>query len=131
MARSRPHRPALLTFAAGLALVALGGCASAPSPELEQRATEVTTYKMAQLAGKSYELVGNIWADSWRSSFASPTFPAEDQAMAALRLEAARRGANGLVNVVCLDQGRTGFPTRTEPAVLCYANAIRLGERAG
>lgn len=133
MTRSRPFLPGLPSpAAAALAVLAtLAGCASAPSADVQQQAANVAVYKMSQLAGKPYDLVGNVWADSWRSSIASPTFATEDQAIAALRTEAARLGGNGLVNVVCLDQGRSGWPTRTEPAVLCYANAIRLRSGTG
>jgi uncharacterized protein YbjQ (UPF0145 family) len=55
-----------------------------------------------------------------------PTFPSQEQAIAALQTEAASRGANGLVNVICLDQGHWEGSSNNEPAFLCYGSAIRV-----
>ena len=39
-----------------------------------------------------YDVVGRPWVDSWRSAFFwVPTFPSQEQAIAALQTEAARR----------------------------------------
>ena len=48
-----------------------------------------------------------------------------------LQTEAGRVGANGLINVVCLDQGRSKWSSSEEPRILCYGNAIRLLKSEG
>ena len=60
-----------------------------------------------------------------------PTYPTESEAIASLQTEAARVGADGLINISCLDQGRSTKPENAEPAVLCYAIAIRVGRSGG
>jgi hypothetical protein len=119
-----------LTLAAVAACV-LAGCASTPSTDVERRAADVNVYRMNQLADKRYEVVRYLWADSWRSAFRVPTYPTESDAIAALRTEAARVGADGLINVVCLDQNRSGRAAGAEPAVFCYGNAIRFRQGEG
>ena len=47
--------------------------------------------------------------------------------IAALQTEAARRGADALMNVICLNQGRPN----TEPAIVCYGIGIRLRPSKG
>jgi len=109
-----------------LAACALAGCASAPLADGTKPASEVNLYKMNNLSGTSYEIVSRIWVGSWRSAFYTPTYPSEDEAIQSLRTEAARLGANGLADVVCLDQGRTRLFQNPGPVILCYANAIRV-----
>lgn len=116
---------------AAVAAGVLAGCASTPSPDVERRAAEVNVYRMNELTDKRYEVVRYIWVDSWRTAFRVPTYPSETDAVAALRTEAARVGADGLINVVCLDQSRSRGASSAEPAVLCYGNAIRFRRGEG
>ena len=90
-----------------------------------QRAGELRIYTFGEVNMNGYEVVGRPWIDSWRSAYSAPTFPSQEQAISALRTEAARRGADGLLNVSCLDQGRWKWSSNTEPAFLCYGIAIR------
>src|SRR5215475_12363935 len=106
-------------------VLAFAGCASAPQAEIDSRAAELKVYKPPELTGTSYESVGHVWVESWRTAFWAPTYPTEDEAVRALRAEAVRFGANGIVNVVCLDQNVPKKPASAEPAILCYANALR------
>jgi hypothetical protein len=62
--------------------------------------------------------------DSWRTSSWLPTYPSQEQAIAALQAEATRRGADGPVNVVCLDQGHPKWWSSSEPAILRYGIAV-------
>ena len=93
--------------------------------DVGQRASELKIYTFGEINPNGYEVVGRPWIDSWRSAYSAPTFPSQEQAIAALRTEAARRGADGLLNVSCLDQGRWKWSSNTEPAFLCYGIAIR------
>ena len=111
--------------------LALAGCASVPQGEVDSRAAGIKVYKPAELSGASYESVAHVWVDSWRTAFYAPTYPSEDEAVRSLRAEAARLGANGLVNIVCLDQNVPKKAADTQPAVLCYANALRVPKSGG
>ena len=105
-----------------LAVYLLSAGTSIAQGNVEKRAPEVKIYKLGDPNTSQYEVVSRPWVDSWRSAFWVPTYPSEEQAIAALQTEAARRGADGLMNVSCLNQGRPN----TEPAVLCYGIGIRL-----
>ena len=76
--------------------------------------------------GQRFNISSHIWVDAWRSAFASPTFATREEAIAALREEAARRGADGLLDIVCLDQGQPPWSSSTAPSILCYSNGIRF-----
>ena len=91
-----------------------------------QRASLPRVYDPGEIKADRYEIVGRPWVDSWRSSFWLPTAPSQELAVAALQAEAARRGADGLLNVNCLDQGHGFWSASTEPAFLCYGIAIRV-----
>ena len=110
-----------------VAVYLLSACASIAQSDVEKRAPEVKIYKLGDPNTSQYEVVSRPWIDSWRSAFWVPTYPSEEQAIAALQTEAARRGADGLTNVICLNQGRPN----TEPAILCYGIGIRLRPSEG
>jgi hypothetical protein len=103
-------------------LLAVCGCASTPAPQ--QGIAEVTVYPPGVLVPSQYRLVRRIWVDSWwRTAFWIPTFPTETDAIAAMKREAAKMGATGLVNVACTDVGNRA--DQKGPYV-CYGNAIQL-----
>ena len=97
----------------------------------EQRASELKIYTFGEINMNGYEVVGRPWVDSWRSAFWLPTFPSAEQAIEALKTEAASRGADGLVHVFCLDQGHWEWSSNKEPAYLCYGTAIRVQPNQG
>jgi hypothetical protein len=103
----------------------LGAGLGIAQDDVERRAAQLKIYTFGEVNASGYEVVGRPWIDSWRSAYSVPTFPSQEQAIAALRTEAARRGADGLLNVSCLDQGRWQWSSNTEPAFLCYGIAIR------
>lgn len=103
----------------------LGAGIGIAQDDVDQRASQLKIYTFGEINMNGYEIVGRPWVDSWRSAYSAPTFPSQEQAIAALRTEAARRGADGLLNVSCLDQGRWKWFSNTEPAFLCYGIAIR------
>jgi uncharacterized protein YbjQ (UPF0145 family) len=110
---------------------ALGGCASVPQQGPAADAAEVRIYQSGQLSASQYEVVRHIWVDSWRTTYAMPAYPSEAEGIAALRTEAARLGADGLVNVICLDQGHSSWSWGGGSTVLCYGNAIRVRHNEG
>ena len=120
----------LSALVAGAAYVLCAGAGIAQS-DVEQRAADVKIYTLGEISSSRYDVVGRPWVDSWRSAFWVPTFPSQEQAIAALQTEAARRGADGLLNVNCLDQGRWSWSSNTESAFLCYGIAIRVRPSQG
>ena len=120
----------LSALVAGAAYVLWAGAGIAQS-DVEQRAADVKIYDLGEISSSRYDVVGRPWVDSWRSAFWVPTFPSQEQAIVALQTEAARRGADGLLNVNCLDQGRWNWSSNTEPAFLCYGIAIRVRPSQG
>ncbi len=110
-----------------LAVYLLSAGTSIAQSDIEKRAPEVKIYKLGDPNTNQYEVVSRPWVDSWRSAFWVPTYPSEEQAIAALQTEATRGGADALMNVTCLNQGRPN----TEPAILCYGIGIRLRPSKG
>ena len=104
----------------------LTGCANAPRTGVEKQATEVKVYESEQLAQGQYELVRYLWVDSWRTALWLPLAPSAAEGIASLQTEAARLGANGLINVSCRDQGHFKWSRSQAPSILCYGNAIRV-----
>jgi hypothetical protein len=111
--------------------IVLCGCASAPPASVERQAADVKVYGPSALSTSQYDVVGRIWVDSWQTAWRLPTYPTEEAAIASLRAEAARLGADGIVNVGCLPQPPSMFSSSGASPVLCYANAIRVRRSAG
>jgi hypothetical protein len=114
----------------GMACALVAGAAVGQG-DAGERAAQLKTYNFGELGMDRYEIVGRPWVDSWRAAFWMPTFPTQEQALAALRTEAASRGADGLVNVSCRDQGPWAMWSTTEPAFLCFGLAIRVRPSSG
>jgi hypothetical protein len=104
----------------------LSGCASAPKSGVETQAAQVKIYELGQLARGQYDDVRYLWVDSWRTAFWLPTASSEAEGIASLQAEAARLGANGLINVSCSDQGHYMWSRSRDPSILCYGHAIRV-----
>src|SRR6185295_179435 len=97
--------PGTSTIAAlvAVAVYALGGCASAPKDTATPDA-EVKVYRPGQIVPSQYESVRYLWVDSWRTAFWLPSAATEAEGTALLQAKASSLGANGLINVVCIDQ---------------------------
>lgn len=108
---------ASLLFSAGMALLA--GGASAQSV----RADAVPIYDSTQIALERYVVVRRLGVEGWQSAFRIRGHGDLDGAQRALLTEAARFGADGVVNVTCFDQTDRIF----NPAgFFCYGNAIKI-----
>ena len=119
----RRSRPAALAVATVFALSSAGALAQSDGAKAP---SDVKIYKGGDLSAAQYQVVSRLWSESWRTAFWVPTFPTQDEAVAALQAEAARRGAEGLINVVCIDQGPSKWTSNPGPAYLCYGNAIQV-----
>lgn len=104
----------------------LSACAGAPKNGVETQAAQVRVYEPNQLVQGQYDGVRYLWVDSWRTALWLPSASSEAEGIASLQAEAARLGANGLINVSCTDQGHFMWSWSRERAILCYGHAIRV-----
>ena len=82
----------------------------------------VRVFDATELSLKQYTVVRRIPADSWRSAFQVTKFQDAGEAVQSLVAEASSAGADGLIDVHCLnDRGRG-----EQNAFFCYGNAIRF-----
>jgi uncharacterized protein YbjQ (UPF0145 family) len=92
-------------------LLMLGG-----GPALGVETGAVKVYDATQIAPSRYTVVKRLWTESARSMFWIPSDDNERTAVASLTDEAARLGADGVVNLHCAYDG----------GVYCYGLAIKL-----
>ena len=110
--RTRPEKHVCAALA--LAIAASGAAA----------ADGVPVYDSTQVPFDRYTIVSRIGVEDWRqSAFRIRSHPTLQAARAALTREAARLGADGVINMICFDQTDRVF--RPE-GYFCYGNAIRL-----
>jgi hypothetical protein len=102
------------------ALLALSACSSAPKQAGD--ASQVQIYRSMQLTPTRYTTVKRIWIDDWRSNFTYPSFDNEHAGIDAMKREAAKVGANGIMNVICLDPSSGKGKSR----LLCYGDAVKV-----
>jgi uncharacterized protein YbjQ (UPF0145 family) len=83
----------------------------------------ITVYDSTQIALDRYVVVKRIGIQEWASAFRIRSHASLEAARQALANEAARSGADGLINVTCFDQTDRIF----KPAgYYCYGNAIKV-----
>ena len=80
-------------------------------------------YQVGEITYNRYTVLERIWVGSWRSAFYVPGRADEKGAVEALKEEAARLGADGIVNLHCINDS-SGFMGGADH--FCYANAIKL-----
>lgn len=102
---------------AALALLAALTSVAVAAPE------EIKIYEPGILTRDRYEIVTRLWVESWRSAFHVPSHADRPAAIAGLKAEAARLGANALTNVACLADDS---PLWGSGPHFCYALAIKV-----
>jgi hypothetical protein len=112
---------ALHACAAALGILALSACSSAPK-QASVDASQVEVYRSMQLTPTRYTVVKRIWVDDWKSNLSYPSFEGEQAGIDALRREAAKVGANGIMNVICLDPSSG----KSKSKLLCYGDAVKV-----
>jgi hypothetical protein len=105
----------LCRYAAVLLAVLASAAGAAPQ--------DIRVYEPGTLTRDRYEIVKRLWVESWRSAIYIPGHAGHAAAIAAMKDEAMRRGANGLTNVACLVDDR---PVWGSGPHFCYALAIRI-----
>ena len=78
-------------------------CSAAASGASAQSSAGPRIYQVGEIAFSRYAVLERIWVGSWHSAFFLPTRAGHESAIAALQEEAARLGADGIVNLHCLD----------------------------
>jgi hypothetical protein len=110
--------------AAALLLVSVAGCASkGVNSKSKVSPSEVKVYQTPDLLASQYTLVEYVWISSWHSNLTYPSFKSEAGGIDAMKRVASDAGANGLINVICLD-ARSKASQRLE--LYCYGDAIRV-----
>ena len=100
-----------------LMLVAAGALAQ------DERRTPVPIYDSTQIALSRYTVIKRLWVEGWKSSFWVGGDRDEATARQALLDQAARLGADGVINLYCLSQTDAVFSPK---GYYCYGAAIKL-----
>ena len=108
-------RSTVAAAALSCAFCVVGGSARAAD------AASVRIFDATELPLNRYTVVKRIWTQSWRSAFWVSNYDEASDAIAALTSKAADEGANGVINLHCLnDTGGWGS------GYFCYGLAIKL-----
>jgi uncharacterized protein YbjQ (UPF0145 family) len=84
-------------------------------------AAPIKVFDATELPFDRYTVVKRIWTQTWRSAFWVSNYDDASDAIAALTSRAADEGANGVINLHCLnDTGGWGG------GYFCYGLAIKL-----
>lgn len=103
------------------ALIAVGLSISAAPGTMAETVAPVRVFDTGELTLDRYEVIERLWTGTWRASFWVPTHDDASSAIAALTSKAADLGADGVVNLHCVnDRGGWGG------GYYCYGLAIRL-----
>lgn len=85
----------------------------------------VPVYDATQVAYGKYTVIKRVGVDDWSSSFRIRGYADLASAQQAVIGEAARVGADGVVNLTCFDQTDRFFKSE---GYFCYGNAIRVNK---
>jgi hypothetical protein len=85
-------------------------------------AADVPIYDATQVAYGSYTIVKRVWVSTWRSAFLVGGSPSVEGARQAVVDEAARAGADAVVNLTCMDRTDSAVSPRGH---YCYGDAVR------
>src|SRR5262245_37093952 len=80
----------------------------------------IRIYDAAELTLDRYTVAKRIWAGTWHASLWVPTYRDQAAAIDAIKSQAADAGADGVVNLHCLNDAFWS------DELLCYALAIKL-----
>ena len=104
----------------GVAIAAVGMLFSINATAQAQPA--VAVYDATQIALDRYTVIKRLGVQGWRSGYYIPSYANATSAAQALLEEAARLGADGIVNLYCLNRSDR---FRGE-GYYCYGNAVKL-----
>jgi hypothetical protein len=116
---------ALGCIAAAALLISTAGCASKKPTYSKVQPSEVKIYGTTDLLQSQYAFVDYVWITSWRSAFTYPSFKSETDGLDAMKRVASDAGANGLINVICVDTRSNPKPSE-KVDLNCYGDAIHV-----
>lgn len=116
---------ALGCIAAAALLISAAGCASKKPANSKVQPSEVKIYATTDLLQSQYAFVDYVWITSWRSAFTYPSFKSETDGLDAMKRVASDAGANGLINVICIDTRSNPKPS-DKADLNCYGDAIHV-----
>jgi hypothetical protein len=117
-----PLRPGPMKSSVVLVAAILALATSAVSAQSTGAGT-VPVYDATQLALDRYTVIARLGVEGWESAFRIRGYGDLESARQALVSDAARRGADGVINLTCFDQTDRIF----KPAgYYCYGNAIKI-----
>lgn len=112
-----PRRPSMHALLATV-LAILSGAVSAQAAR-----DSVPIYDSTQIAFDRYAVIKRLGVGDWRSAFRIARYRDLETARSALVNEAARLGADGVINLTCFGETDRMF----NPAgYFCYGNAIKI-----
>lgn len=111
-------RKPLACFIAAALLVIAGTGASAQD---KAENAPVRVFDAGELTPDRYTVIERVWTSTWRAPFWFPSHDDAGAAVAALTRKAASLGANGVVNLHCVNDAG-GWGGR----YYCYGLAIKL-----
>jgi hypothetical protein len=112
-----------MTRGAVVLCLSLFGMMTVPAGAAPPGEPPLRVFDAGELAVGGYTVVKRLWVDTWRSAWLIPTHDSAPAAMEAIAAEAARLGADGIMNLYC---ARDSGGWRGRDAHYCYALAIRL-----
>lgn len=121
MLAMRTPSAARLRRATALAVLALAGLAACASPR-PYPYQDVQVVDKAVLPQGTFVLVHRIWIENWHVQAYMPLFDTREQAIDALREQAAVRGADAVTNVACIPLPKW----YRGPGVFCHGDAVKL-----
>lgn len=101
------------------ALLCLAAAFPAPAPAGE--AAPIRVFDAGELTLARYTVLKRLWTGSWRAAFGVSVHDDAGAAITALTTEAASLGADGVVNLHCLNDS-SGWSA----GYFCYGLAIKL-----
>jgi len=118
----------LLASAGVLLFLITAGCASTAienNPELRRTAAKVRILDLEQVKGEQFTLLGEVEGLSCaRQGGASPSL---DNAKENLKVNAAKMGANAVINVAC-QEGGVSWSHNCWRTVTCRGDAVKLAD---
>jgi hypothetical protein len=86
------------------------------------RSAPLRIFDATELTPDRYTVIKRIWVENWRSAFWLPAHSDSSSAIAALTAEAARAGADAVINLACLNDQKAWL----NRGYFCYGLAIKL-----
>lgn len=99
----------------------LAGASAGATAQAREENAPIRVFDATELPPSRYTVIERLWTGTWRSAFWVPGHDDAGAAIAELTNKAASLGANGMVNLHCLnDAGGWGG------GYYCYGLAIKL-----